>query len=320
MQHLPVFGKSWRIENDEIILIAHAVEIVESVFAERLMTRIVRIVELNIVVGEIDCLLRHIDRMYELCPSAHGIEREATSVAEHIEYLATLAELLNQGTVLTLINEETCLLSLEPIDMKLQSILDSHIADRCFECLAFLSVFDLLAIDDQVAIHSVFGCLSSLRLIAQRSLRLVIHIADIGTCHTHQVFGQGLADVVDSLGMSLHDSRAVIDIYDESWQSVAFSMHKAEGIVVGTDQTERLTQVVGRLESLQEKFLAELLIAESEQSHSDAANLILANAKEVARLAHHLNPVAFLGLDFSTFFIEHPVNSSAEHPRMESLD
>ena len=108
--------------------------------------------------------------MNELCPTAHGIEREAASVAEHIEHLAALAELLDQGTVLALIDEEASLLTLEPIDMKLQSILDCHIADRCFECLAFLSVFNLLSFDYQVAIHSVFSCLSSLRLIAQRSL------------------------------------------------------------------------------------------------------------------------------------------------------
>ena len=58
-----VLGKSGRIENDKIVLIASLLEILEGILAESLMTRIAGEIELYIAVGEFDGLGTAIDGM-----------------------------------------------------------------------------------------------------------------------------------------------------------------------------------------------------------------------------------------------------------------
>ena len=64
--------------------------------------------------------------MNQLCPTPHGIEREATSVAEHIEHLLTLRVFLKQRTVLTLVDEEACLLTTKVVNTEFQTILQGN--------------------------------------------------------------------------------------------------------------------------------------------------------------------------------------------------
>ena len=58
-----VLGKSGRIENDKIVLIASLLEILEGILAESLMARIAVEIELYIAVGEFDGLGATIDGM-----------------------------------------------------------------------------------------------------------------------------------------------------------------------------------------------------------------------------------------------------------------
>ena len=63
MERPTVLGKGGRIENDEIVLIASLLEILEGILAESLMARIAGEIELYIAVGEFDGLGAAIDRM-----------------------------------------------------------------------------------------------------------------------------------------------------------------------------------------------------------------------------------------------------------------
>ena len=65
--------------------------------------------------------------MYELGTATHGVERKAARVAEHIQHALALGEFLEQGTILTLVNEEACLLATKPINIEAQAVFNGDI-------------------------------------------------------------------------------------------------------------------------------------------------------------------------------------------------
>lgn len=91
-----VLGKGRRVEHDEVILLVVLVKILESIFAESLMTGITGEVERYIIVGQLYGLGTAVYRVYLLGISTHGINREATCIAEHIEHALALGILLQE--------------------------------------------------------------------------------------------------------------------------------------------------------------------------------------------------------------------------------
>ena len=126
-QSRTVLGKSRRIKNYQIILLVVFVEILESIFADSLMASISREVKRNILIGQFYSLGTAVYRVNSLSLASHRINREAASIAEHVEHTLTLGIMLEQRTVFTLVNEETGFLTTQPIDMEFQSILYSYI-------------------------------------------------------------------------------------------------------------------------------------------------------------------------------------------------
>ena len=90
-QDILVLGESGRVQDDEVIVATHVLQVFESVLGESLVTGITRKVERYIFVGQGDGLRRAIDRVYHLGPSTHRIEGEAACVAEHIKTARSLA-------------------------------------------------------------------------------------------------------------------------------------------------------------------------------------------------------------------------------------
>ena len=56
--------------------------------------------------------------MDEACAATHGIEGKTTSIAEHVQDTLPLRVAFKQGAVLTLVDEESCLLPVKPVDME----------------------------------------------------------------------------------------------------------------------------------------------------------------------------------------------------------
>ena len=117
VKHLTMLGKSGWIKNDEVVGERFSLEEIEGIGSISAMTGIAREVQFHVGIRDTDGLLRHIDRMDQFCSTTHSIERESTRIAEHIEHTASTSEMLDESTVLTLIDTETSLWSLEPIDM-----------------------------------------------------------------------------------------------------------------------------------------------------------------------------------------------------------
>ena len=95
-QSSTVLGKGWRIEHDEVVLLVVLVKILESIFSESLMTGITWEVERHIIVSQLYSLGTAVYRVYLLGIATHGINREATCVAEHIEHALALGILLQE--------------------------------------------------------------------------------------------------------------------------------------------------------------------------------------------------------------------------------
>ena len=74
MERPTVLGEGWRIEDNQVVLVASLFQILESILAKSLMTLIAREIQLHIAVGELDSLGTAVDRMDELCSTPHGIE------------------------------------------------------------------------------------------------------------------------------------------------------------------------------------------------------------------------------------------------------
>ena len=87
-QGILVLGKGRRVEDNEVVLVAHTVEVLESIFGIGLVTGIAGEVELDVLVSEVDGFGRAVDRMHQTGTTAHGVEREAAGIAEHVEHAA----------------------------------------------------------------------------------------------------------------------------------------------------------------------------------------------------------------------------------------
>ena len=118
MQGTTVLGECRGIQDNQVILAVSLFQKLEGILAESLMTVVAGEVQLHVAVGQFDGLGTAVDGMDERRPTPHGIEREATCIAEHIQYPTVLGVFLQQGTVLALVDEETRLLSVQPVDVE----------------------------------------------------------------------------------------------------------------------------------------------------------------------------------------------------------
>lgn len=128
------------------------------------MTFVAREIQLDIGIRKSDGLGRRIDRMDELRPSAHGIDRESSGVTEHVEHLCTMTVFLKKRAVVTLIHEKSGLLALKPVDVELQTIFNRYIRIKA----TYYIVIDRI----------------KARFERKCRLRLIIYISDTGVRQT----------------------------------------------------------------------------------------------------------------------------------------
>ena len=94
MQGTTVFGKGRGIQYNQVVLAVSLFQKLEGILAEGLMAVVAGEVQLHVTVGQFDGLGTAVDGMDECRPTPHGIEREATCIAEHIQYPPALGVFL----------------------------------------------------------------------------------------------------------------------------------------------------------------------------------------------------------------------------------
>ena len=291
-----MLGESGRVQDDEVILVAHAVQVLEGVFGIGRVARVVGEVQGDVLVRQVDGLGRAVYRVHQLGPSAHGVDRESACVAEHVQHAASVGIALQQGAVLALVHEEARLLSLQPVDVELQSILHSHVVGA-----ASLQ-------------EAVFGV--EVGLEGQGRFRFIIDVVHLAVHHLGQRFGYRHAVQVHAGRVGLHHGRASIHVDDEARQVVALAVHQSVGVVVGPSGHADAAAHVARhgQAPFPEVFVDGLVLSEGEHAHGDASYLVVAFGDEFFFRRVDFHDLTFLG------FAVDACDGAREHPGMKALE
>lgn len=87
-QGIAVLGKSRRVKNYQVVLVAHAVKVFEGIFCIGGMAGVTREVQFDVLVGQVDGFGGAVHGMHQFGVSTHSIYGEAAGIAEHIQYAA----------------------------------------------------------------------------------------------------------------------------------------------------------------------------------------------------------------------------------------
>ena len=193
-------------------------------------------VQFDITIGNLNGTLGTIHRMHLLCSTPQGIHRESSRITKHIEYLPSLGILFQQTSVLALVNKEAGLLSLHPINLKLQAVLLGHRVGITAKQVARLGINFL---------HK-----------GQCLVALIVHILQFLRHQPHQSIGNIVTSTMHAHTVSLHHGSISIDVDNQSGQPVTLTVHQSEGFVIISHQPQTATH----LQSLRQSFRPELTI------------------------------------------------------------
>ena len=304
-----MFCESRRVENDEIESAVGRFlcrEVFEGICRDGCVVVGLREVVRHISVDEINRFLADIDRIDALGASTQGIEGETAGVAEHVEHLFAFGVTLDECAVLALVDEEAGLLPAQPVDTELQAVLHGP--------ELFCVGNRRLGVGYQVA-HFVS---QDGRLEGQGVVGLIIDVFDLWNAGDDGL-RDSLATTVHADGVRLHDGRIGIDVDDESRQEITFTMDEPVGVVVGSDESQRLPYGIGGANTLMPEIGGQAVDAKRQDANGDRADLPMADTQQLVGRGAHLDEVALLGLTVWVVPIERDTcNSPAEDPRMAS--
>ena len=294
-QGVAVFGKGGRVEDDKVVLVAHALQIFESIFGKGLVAGVAGKVQFDVLVGQVDGLGRTVYRVNQCRASAHGIDRETSGIAEHIEHVASAGITLQQRTVFTLVYKETGLLSLQPVDVEVQTIFGSYVVGA--------STFQETVLGIEVGLER------------QGIFRLVVNVVNLVTHHLGQRFGYGHALQVHTGRVGLHHGGAGIDVDDQSGQVVAFTMYQPVGVVIGAlGNTDAAAHVVGGAQLAFPEFGINGFVGiKCQYAYGNAANLKMSFGYEFLFGSIDFHHFALFGLTVNVG------NGSREYPGVKAF-
>ena len=207
-----MLGKCGRVKNDEVVRYRHSVQVFECVLGIGFMACIAREIQFHIGIYKIHSLGATVYAMHQLCFSAHGIDTESASVTEHIQDILSLRVTLNQTAVITLIHKESCLLTFQPVDMELKTILHGNI-------VVARAIYESILLSK--------SCLER-----KGGLTLVIDGFKLISHYLAQGFGNVMTVLMHAHAMSLHYGILGVNVNDKAGKIVALAMHKTVGVVV----------------------------------------------------------------------------------------
>lgn len=119
--------------------------------------------------------------------------------------------------------------------------------------------------------------------------------------------------------MGLDHRRISIDIDDQPGQEITLAMNKAVGIIIRTDEAERLAYAVGRSDSSGPEISRQGLDTKQQNTHRNRAHLPMAHTEYIALGGAHLDQVTLAGGIVGIVGIERDTRySTREDPGMEA--
>lgn len=229
VQGTSMLGECRRIHDHQIVLVLWDVaQELDSIGAIACVSGWLETVQEHIPFYHIDGLAGAVHGINVNCAGAEGIDGEASGVAEEVQDVAASGIFPDKGPVLPLVEEEAGLLAFGPVDKEFMAVLK----------------------DDLLVIGEALGAVK----VAVNKVEAGLERGGAGAFVIDCLQGraidgfQGLADrafrTEHSYGVGLHNADAIVIVYDQAWETVAFAVDQT--VAVGSDRLVRPAHQPGR--------------------------------------------------------------------------
>ena len=323
VQGTSMLGECRRIHDHQIVLVLWDVaQELDGIGAIACVSGWLETVQEHIPFYHIDGLAGAVHGINVNCASAEGIDGEASGVAEEVQDVAASGIFPDKGPVLPLVEEEAGLLAFGPVDKEFMAVLK----------------------DDLLVIGEALGAVK----VAVNKVEAGLERGGAGAFVIDCLQGraidgfQGLADrafrTEHSYGVGLHNADAIVIVYDQAGETVAFAVDKAVAVGEGgfSDKASRFDRLGDRRNwlggrrnragqsngdtyperpgdhILPKVWRKDILAGETQHTDGDRSYLIVPVSQKIPALREHTDDVTFSRL------ADNLGDGTREYPRMES--
>lgn len=323
VQGTSMLGECRRIHDHQIVLVLWDVaQELDGIGAIACVSGWLETVQEHIPFYHIDGLAGAVHGINVNCAGAEGIDGEASGVAEEVQDVAASGIFPDKGPVLPLVEEEAGLLAFGPVDKEFMAVLK----------------------DDLLVIGEALGAVK----VAVNKVEAGLERGGAGTFVIDCLQGraidgfQGLADrafrTEHSYGVGLHNADAIVIVYDQAGETVAFAVDKAVAVGEGgfSGKASRFDRLGDRRNwlggrrnragqsngdtyperpgdhILPKVWRKDILAGETQHTDGDRSYLIVPVSQKIPALREHTDDVTFSRL------ADNLGDGTREYPRMES--
>lgn len=330
VQGTSMLGECRRIHDHQIVLVLWDVaQELDGIGAIACVSGWLETVQEHIPFYHIDGLAGAVHGINVNCAGAEGIDGEASGVAEEVQDVAASGIFPDKGPVLPLVEEEAGLLAFGPVDKEFMAVLK----------------------DDLLVIGEALGAVK----VAVNKVEAGLERGGAGAFVIDCLQGraidgfQGLADrafrTEHSYGVGLHNADAIVIVYDQAGETVAFAVDKAVAVGEGgfSDKASRFDRLSDRRDRLSDRrnwlggrrnragqsngdtyperpgdhilpkvWRKDILAGETQHTDGDRSYLIVPVSQKIPALREHTDDVTFSRL------ADNLGDGTREYPRMES--
>lgn len=337
VQGTSMLGECRRIHDHQIVLVLWDVaQELDGIGAIACVSGWLETVQEHIPFYHIDGLAGAVHGINVNCAGAEGIDGEASGVAEEVQDVAASGIFPDKGPVLPLVEEEAGLLAFGPVDKEFMAVLK----------------------DDLLVIGEALGAVK----VAVNKVEAGLERGGAGAFVIDCLQGraidgfQGLADrafrTEHSYGVGLHNADAIVIVYDQAGETVAFAVDKAVAVGEGgfSDKASRFDRLSDRRNWLGDRrnwlggrrnwlggrrnragqsngdtyperpgdhilpkvWRKDILAGETQHTDGDRSYLIVPVSQKIPALREHTDDVTFSRL------ADNLGDGTREYPRMES--
>ena len=330
VQGTSMLGECRRIHHHQIVLVLWDVaQELDGIGAIACVSGWLETVQEHIPFYHIDGLAGAVHGINVNCAGAEGIDGEASGVAEEVQDVAASGIFPDKGPVLPLVEEEAGLLAFGPVDKEFMAVLK----------------------DDLLVIGEALGAVK----VAVNKVEAGLERGGAGAFVIDCLQGraidgfQGLADrafrTEHSYGVGLHNADAIVIVYDQAGETVAFAVDKAVAVGEGgfSDKASRFDRLGDRRDRFSDRrnwlggrrnrggqaggdtyperpgdhilpkvWRKDILAGETQHTDGDRSYLIVPVSQKIPALREHTDDVTFSRL------ADNLGDGTREYPRMES--
>lgn len=330
VQGTSMLGECRRIHDHQIVLVLWDVaQELDGIGAIACVSGWLETVQEHIPFYHIDGLAGAVHGINVNCAGAEGIDGEASGVAEEVQDVAASGIFPDKGPVLPLVEEEAGLLAFGPVDKEFMAVLK----------------------DDLLVIGEALGAVKVAVNKVEAGLERGCAGAFVIDCLQGRAIDgfQGLADrafrTEHSYGVGLHNADAIVIVYDQAGETVAFAVDKAVAVGEGgfSDKASRFDRLSDRRNwlggrrnllggrrnragqsngdtyperpgdhILPKVWRKDILAGETQHTDGDRSYLIVPVSQKIPALREHTDDVTFSRL------ADNLGDGTREYPRMES--